>query len=59
MTTERPYQAALSMDGALEEIRSGRGTQFSPAVVDAFLVAFSKQPAVFALIEPETHLAAG
>jgi putative nucleotidyltransferase with HDIG domain len=39
MTTERPYAGARSYDDALEEIRRGRGTQFAPAVVDAFLAA--------------------
>jgi len=37
MTTERPYSAALSHVAALEELRLGRGTQFSPEVVDAML----------------------
>jgi HD-GYP domain-containing protein (c-di-GMP phosphodiesterase class II) len=36
MTTDRPYQAALRWDDAAEEIRRGRGSQFSPEVVDAF-----------------------
>jgi HD-GYP domain-containing protein (c-di-GMP phosphodiesterase class II) len=36
MTTDRPYQAALRWDDAAEELRRGRGTQFSPDVVDAF-----------------------
>ena len=37
MTSTRPYRAALSPEAALEEIRRGAGTQFSPEVVDAFL----------------------
>ena len=37
MTTDRPYHRALTVQEALEEIRGGRGTQFAPAVVDAFL----------------------
>jgi len=36
MTTERPYSRARSAAEAAEEIRRGRGTQFAPAVVDAF-----------------------
>ena len=36
MTTDRPYAAALSLNDALLQIRSGRGKQFNPAVVDAF-----------------------
>jgi putative nucleotidyltransferase with HDIG domain len=37
MTTERPYSAAMTYAAALEELRLGRGTQFSPEVVDAML----------------------
>jgi putative nucleotidyltransferase with HDIG domain len=44
MTTDRPYSRALSLDDALEEIRGGRGTQFAPAVVDAFFRALERSP---------------
>ncbi len=37
MTTDRPYATALGMDEAMTQIRAGRGKQFNPAVVDAFL----------------------
>ena len=37
MTTNRVYRDALSMNEAIQEIVSGRGTQFHPVVVDAFL----------------------
>lgn len=37
MTTERPYRAALPWSRAVEEISSGSGTLFDPAVVDIFL----------------------
>lgn len=37
MTTVRPYAAALPIATALEQLRDGRGTQFRPDVVDAFL----------------------
>ncbi|MBN2321140.1 MAG: response regulator [Acidobacteria bacterium] len=37
MTSDRPYRKALSFDRALEEIRSGAGTQFDPQVAEAFL----------------------
>ena len=37
MTTDRPYADALPDEVALEEVRRGRGTQFSPVIVDAFL----------------------
>jgi HD-GYP domain-containing protein (c-di-GMP phosphodiesterase class II) len=37
MTSERPYRKALSESEALEELQKESGTQFDPAVVDAFL----------------------
>ena len=36
MTTHRPYRQGLGHDLALEEIARAAGTQFDPAVVDAF-----------------------
>jgi putative nucleotidyltransferase with HDIG domain len=52
MTSDRPYRLALSVDEAAAEVRRCRGTQFSPAVVDAFFAAFRRQPAVF---EPDVQ----
>jgi len=37
ITNHRPYDGEQSQAAALEEIRQCRGTQFDPAVVDAFL----------------------
>ncbi|MCX2730050.1 diguanylate cyclase [Saccharopolyspora sp. NFXS83] len=37
MLADRPYRHTLTVDEALQELRDGRGTQFDPAVVDAFL----------------------
>jgi diguanylate cyclase (GGDEF)-like protein len=37
MTTDRPYRAKLSVEEACRRLREGAGTQFDPAVVDAFL----------------------
>jgi HD-GYP domain-containing protein (c-di-GMP phosphodiesterase class II) len=37
MTSDRPYRKALSIDAAQSELIGGRGTQFRPDVVDAFL----------------------
>ena len=45
MTTDRPYANALSMDEALSQIQAGRGKQFNPAVVDAFLAVSRRRPA--------------
>ena len=37
MTTDRPYAAALAPPVALDELARGRGTQFAPDIVDAFV----------------------
>jgi putative two-component system response regulator len=37
MTNFRPYRAVLSLEKAVDEIRDGRGGQFDPDIVDAFL----------------------
>lgn len=42
MTSYRPYRTPETYQKARAEIRAGRGTQFDPAVVDAFLT-FSKE----------------
>jgi putative two-component system response regulator len=36
LTHERPYKSAWPVDMAVDEIMSNRGTQFDPAIVDAF-----------------------
>jgi putative nucleotidyltransferase with HDIG domain len=42
MTTDRPYQRALSWDEAAEEVRRGCGSQFAPDVVDAFFAVLRR-----------------
>lgn len=37
MTHDRPYRAALTLDVAMDEIRSGAGKQFDPALAPVFL----------------------
>lgn len=37
MTTDRVYQSALSVDEAIQELIDGKGSQFNPKIVDAFL----------------------
>ena len=39
MTSTRPYRQALSLDVAKAEIIKCRGSQFDPAVVDAFITS--------------------
>jgi HD-GYP domain-containing protein (c-di-GMP phosphodiesterase class II) len=47
MICDRPYRAGMAVGVALAELRSGAGTQFDPAVVDAFCEAVAAQaPAV-------------
>ena len=45
MTTDRPYAVALDMAEAMLQIQAGRGKQFSPVVVDAFLRVSHRRPA--------------
>jgi len=42
MTTDRPYRKALTWSEALDEIERGRGTQFDPAMAEAFMEAIAK-----------------
>jgi len=37
MTSDRPYRRAMSLQDACAEMENGRGRQFAPVVVDAFL----------------------
>lgn len=58
MTTDRPYARALTVEEAHAEIRAGRSSQFSPAVVDAFLAAARRRPAEFSRVTPFGELRA-
>ena len=40
MTSARPYRPPLSVHNAIRELEEGKGVQFDPSVVDAFLAAF-------------------
>jgi HD-GYP domain-containing protein (c-di-GMP phosphodiesterase class II) len=54
MTSDRPYRAALDPEVALAELFRGRGTQWDPAVVDAFartLPGASAEPRQRTLVE--------
>ena len=53
ITTDRPYQAAASLDPALHRLRGHRGTQFAPDAVDAIhLVDRGRLAAIQATAEP-------
>jgi len=43
ITSHRPYRPALGIDTALEEIQSGRGTLYDPAVVDHCVALFTEE----------------
>lgn len=43
MTSDRPYRPAMSVERAAWELRAGRGKQWDPRVVDAFLRVVAKQ----------------
>jgi HD-GYP domain-containing protein (c-di-GMP phosphodiesterase class II) len=58
MTSDRPYRVAMSVEGALDELRRAAGTQFDPLVVSAFervrAQAFSS-PAMTATAIAKSH----
>ena len=43
MISERPYQRAMASDDALAELRRHAGTQFDPAVIEAFAATISSR----------------
>ena len=47
MTSDRPYRRAMDPHAALAELRRSSGTQFDPAVVEAFVAG---------LLEPDEAL---
>jgi len=60
MTTPRPYQATLTPEASLAELRRCAGTQFDPAVVEAFCALElelepSEAPAAPAEAAPRPH----
>jgi HD-GYP domain-containing protein (c-di-GMP phosphodiesterase class II) len=42
LTSDRVYRPAMSLEAGLRIVREGRGTQFDPAVVDAFELALGE-----------------
>jgi putative nucleotidyltransferase with HDIG domain len=47
MTTDRPYSCARTLADATEEVVRNRGTQFAPAVVDAYFRLVARRPQLF------------
>ena len=54
MTTSRPYRAPLSPADAVRELRAGAGTQFNPAVVEAFIATIG-EPSEVAAMHQHAH----
>jgi diguanylate cyclase (GGDEF)-like protein len=46
MTSARPYRDALSQEEALEELKTGAGKQFDPALVETFITLAKNMPLV-------------
>ena len=44
MVADRPYRAGMDAADALTELERCSGSQFDPAVVDAFVTAWSGRP---------------
>ena len=40
MTSDRSYRPRFTLVKALDELEAGKGTQFDPNIVDAFITAF-------------------
>jgi len=55
MTSDRPYRRAMSVEAACEEVMHCLGTQFDPAVVDAFARIDRRCFAAIADEAPHTH----
>ena len=54
MTSDRAYRKALSFDRACQEIADGAGSQFDPAVVDAFTAIVPDLPGLHAALHAGT-----
>lgn len=59
MTSDRPYRAALPLHQAMTELRLGRGTQWSPTVVDTVdkLVTVTKRELAFGNVATRPQMA--
>jgi HD-GYP domain-containing protein (c-di-GMP phosphodiesterase class II) len=59
MTSDRPYRAALPLHQAMTELRLGRGTQWSPTVVDTVdkLVTVTKRELSFGIATTQPQMA--
>lgn len=58
MTSDRPYREALAREAALQELRTCAGSQFDPAVVEAFLAEFGERAEADSAMGPAARPAA-
>lgn len=57
MTNDRPYRAAQTIEHALDEISKAAGTQFDPAIADAFTTMIrTDRPHEASITDPITRL---
>lgn len=54
LVSKRPYKNAFPHEVAVKEIQEGRGTQFDPDVVDAFMELESLLPAIYDRFKEES-----
>jgi len=63
MTSDRPYRPAMTPQKAAEILRGGRGTQWDPTIVDAFLRSMAAEieraPQRLWVVERQTERVAG
>jgi len=43
MTSDRPYRLGMPVEEAVGILRAGKGSQFDPEVVDAFIAVLEKK----------------
>jgi HD-GYP domain-containing protein (c-di-GMP phosphodiesterase class II) len=44
MTSDRPYRRAMNPERAIEQLNLGKGSQYEPGLVDAFLRVLARAP---------------
>ena len=59
MTSDRPYRKAIPFDQACQEMADGAGSQFDPAVVDAFTAIVPDLPGLHASLHDRGRGSAG
>lgn len=55
MTSDRPYRPAMSRDEAINELRACSGSQFDPAIAEAFLGLLQREAVPGSALSPVQH----